>query len=303
MNIKNAIIFKLSGTTPEELCAATEAMPFSKPTAMAAASSGFVSVDASLSDPFRQVGDVVAFAIRFDDKLLPASVVSQYVDEIVNNIDEAEGRRVGRKERKEIKERVTDDLLAKAFIKTKVVRGFVDFKNSLLAFDTSSPGKAEEMLSKLMKAFSISGEGVLPNVEYWRAGDDLASSMSTWLQTGECPEGFTIDNKAMLYTPDGGGKVRISDQDVTSDNLRALLGDGRECRELAMTLNDKFSFVLTSASTIKRITLTDIANNEADERQMDMLPEALVDAHIVMNAGVINEITTALHEAVSQGGE
>lgn len=53
--------------------------------------------------------------LRAEKKLLPASVIAQVAKARAEEIEEQQGYKPGRKQMKEIKERVTDELLPRAF--------------------------------------------------------------------------------------------------------------------------------------------------------------------------------------------
>ncbi len=55
-----------------------------------------------------------------EQKLLPASIVNQFAKDRVADLEAQQGYRVGRKEKKEIKERVTEELLPRAFAHRRI---------------------------------------------------------------------------------------------------------------------------------------------------------------------------------------
>ena len=53
-------------------------------------------------------------SLRREDKVLPASVIRDFVELKVAEIEDKELRKVGRKEKLALKEQITDDLLPRA---------------------------------------------------------------------------------------------------------------------------------------------------------------------------------------------
>ncbi|MFC1749979.1 recombination-associated protein RdgC, partial [Pseudomonadota bacterium] len=86
---------------------------------------------------------------RKEEKILPASVIRDMVNEKALEIEEAQGRPVRRKERDAIKEEITHDLLPKAFTKSTLTFAYISLKDNLIVVNASSPNKAEELTSHL----------------------------------------------------------------------------------------------------------------------------------------------------------
>ena len=61
----------------------------------------------------------ILMALGVEQKILPSSVINQFAKDKVAKIEEEEGRRVGRKEMREIKESVTLELLPRAFVRQR----------------------------------------------------------------------------------------------------------------------------------------------------------------------------------------
>lgn len=90
-------------------------------------------------------------SLRVEKKLLPASVVNQATKEKCLEIEEQQGYRPGRKQTKEIKEQIIDELLPKAFSVQKDTRVWIDTKNHWLIIDAASSAKSDEVIGMLAK--------------------------------------------------------------------------------------------------------------------------------------------------------
>ncbi len=91
-------------------------------------------------------------ALGIEQKLLPASVVKQFANDKAKEIEENEGRRVGRKEMRDLREAMIIELLPRAFVRRRTTFGWIDPVNGWLAIDAASPAKAEEFLENLRKS-------------------------------------------------------------------------------------------------------------------------------------------------------
>jgi len=58
--------------------------------------------------------------------LLPASVVKQFANDRAKQIEEAEGRRVGRKEMRDLREALQVELMPRAFVQRRSTFAWID---------------------------------------------------------------------------------------------------------------------------------------------------------------------------------
>src|SRR5690606_39569948 len=98
----------------------------------------------------------------------------------------------GRKQMKEIKERVTDELLPKALTVYRDTRAWIDPVNRWLVVDTASDSKADEVIGLLVKTIDP-----LP-LENLYVAQSPAAAMTAWLAADEAPENFSIDQDTEL---------------------------------------------------------------------------------------------------------
>ena len=115
-----------------------------------------------------RAGNFVLVALGGEDKLLPGSVVNEELSARLQKITEEQGRRVGAKERKRMKDEILTDFLPRAFVKPFRMLAYADLKNGWLVVDTSSRKSAEEMLSELREAVGLRFEHDLPFAEIGR---------------------------------------------------------------------------------------------------------------------------------------
>jgi len=186
---------------------------------------------------------------RTERKLLPASVIAQFTKAKVAEIREQQGFTPGRKQTKEIKEQVIATLLPRAFSLGTQTRVWIDPKRRWLAMDTASPSKAEEVLSALGKA--LHPFPVLP----LRISISPVIAMTNWILTGQVPGKFSIDQDAeMRDASEKNSVVRYVKHDLHGEAFMLHVKDGKQCTRLALTWDDKISFVLTDNLDIKRIS-------------------------------------------------
>ncbi|MEB0136367.1 recombination-associated protein RdgC [Actimicrobium sp. CCC2.4] len=209
------------------------------------------------------VNKQLLIALGTEKKLLPASVINQVAKARATDIEEQQGFKPGRKQMKEIKEQVTDELLPRAFSINRTTWTWIDPVNGWLVIDAGTAGKADEVLKLLIK-----GIEKLP-MESLHVVQSPVAAMTEWLMA-DAPKGFTVDQDTELRAGgDSKATVRYVKQTIEPVDVQRHIADGKQCTRLAMTWNDRISFVLTESLTIKRITPLDVIKESADTGARD----------------------------------
>jgi len=237
------------------------------------------------------VNGQMLLALRVDKKLLPAAVVSQVARARAEEIEQQQGYKPGPKQMKEIKERVADELLPKAFNVYRDTRVWVDPANRWIAIDTTSSAKADEVLGVLAKRIDP-----FP-VESLHVAISPAAAMTGWLADDGAPANFTIDQDTELRASgESGAAIRYVKHTIVTDDVRRHIQGGKQATRLALTWADRVSFVLTENLDIKRVAPVDVlkengdalATNEDEKFDRDMM---LMTGEL---AKLINDLVLAL---------
>ncbi len=190
-----------------------------------------------------------------EKKLLPSSVINQVTKARALELEEEQGFAPGRKAMKDLKERVTEELLPRAFGVKRNTNVWIDPVNRWLVIDASSPSKADEVIKLLLKCCDK-----LP-LEGLRTQVSPQSAMTGWLAANEAPKGFTIDQDTELKSSaEDKATVRYVRYTLEAEDTQKHISAGKQCTKLALTWADKVSFVLTDTLQIKRIKPLDILN-------------------------------------------
>jgi recombination associated protein RdgC len=196
---------------------------------------------------------------RTEKKLLPASVVTQVTKARAADLEEQQGFKPGRKQMRELKEQVTDELLPRAFSIRRDTRVWIDTKSGWLVIDAASQAVADEVRGLLVKSIDQLPLGTV------RVTQSPVAAMTGWLVAGEGPAGFTLDQDTELRSPaEGNATVRYVGHALDAEDMRRHIEAGKQCMRLAMTWNDRVSFVLTPSLTIKRIAPLDVLKEAGD---------------------------------------
>lgn len=233
-------------------------------------------------------------ALGVEQKLLPASVINQYAQVRAAEIEEQQGFRPGRKQMREIRERVADELLPRAFTRRRTTYAWIDPVGGWFVVDAANPARVDELLETLHKSvddFSL----VLVKTRL-----SPASAMTGWLAADEAPAGFTIDRDCELRAPgEEKATVRYVRHPLESGEIRRHVEAGKQATRLALTWNDRISFVLHESLQVKRLAFLDILK-EQSEQNAETVDEQF-DADFAIMAGELSRLLPDLVDAL--GGE
>ena len=228
-------------------------------------------------------------ALKKSEKVLPAGVIREILDDKIAEIQEAEARTVGRKEKQELKEQITDDLLPRAFTRSSRTQAVCDTRSGFLLVNQASATRAENLLAKLREA--LGGlEAKLPNTK-----QSPSSLMTEWLLASTCGGGFELDDMCELKgTGDAAPTVRVSKQDLTADEVVQHVKTGKTVTQLGLVWREQIAFVLTQDFTLKRIQYLDVLQEEAESHGDDAASLAFASQILMAEA-----LSTLLQELVS----
>ena len=228
-----------------------------------------------------------------EKKLLPASVINQVAKARAAEMEEAQGFAPGKKAMKELKERVADELLPRAFSIRGNVWTWIDPVNGWLVVDAASPAKADDVIKLLLKAVDR-----MP-LESLRVQRSPVGVMTEWLQTDEAPAGFTVDMDTELRaTGESKAAVRYVRHTLEPEEVRRHIAAGKQCTRLAMTWDSKISFVLTESLAIKSVKALDVLTEKESSTRND---DERFDGDFMLMTGELSKLMTDVVEAL--GGE
>ena len=201
--------------------------------------------------------------MRREDRLLPASVIREAVEEKAEIIETQESRKVGRKERSQIKEEVTVDLLPRAFTRSQLNYAYIDINNSWIIVDATSATKAEEILGLLRESL-----GSL-RIKPLAVNQSPMSCMTDWV-VNSAPADIEISDQCELKEPvEKGGVIRIRGVLLASDEVQQHMSSGKQVSKLAFAWQERLSCVLSEDLSIKRLKFLDLVLDELADTDAD----------------------------------
>ncbi len=197
---------------------------------------------------------------RKEERVLPAAVVNEALNLRIKEIELEESRQVRRKEKQEIKEQLVQELLPRAFTRSKRYSAYLAPGQRLLVADAATASLAEELLSLLRE-----GLGSLPARPLKVLGNP-SEVMTGWLERQECHPGFSLGDECELVDPAlEGGTVRCRRQDLAAEEIQSHLQAGKKVRSLALIWEERLSGILTEELAVKRLKFLDLVKEESSK--------------------------------------
>lgn len=193
-----------------------------------------------------------------EEKVLPSAVVREELEAKVSEIEVVEGRKVGRKEKADIKEELVFSLRPKAFAKRTDIWAYIDLKAKLLVLNSTNAGMTEQLFKLLQTTL-----GSFPMVPL-QAQASPAMVMTDWLMKNEVPASLeTGDECEIEDSSEDKAKIRFKSLEPLSEDVTRHLEQGMSVKNLALRWTDKMSFVLNSDLTLKKVKFDDTLKESA----------------------------------------
>ena len=235
-----------------------------------------------------RVGDALWITMGGEDRLLPGSVVQEETGRRIAAIEDKQGRKLGGKARRTVKEDVIHELLPRAFVKPSRVNAMLDLKQGFIAVDTSSRKQAEAVVSAVRTAL-----GSFPALPL-NAEVSPRQRMTGWIAGEALPQGFALGEECELQDPvDGGAVVKCQRQDLGADEIGKHLESGKQVARLALQFDAHVGFVLGEDLVVRKLKFLDGAVDQLEDTERDSLAAEL-DARFALMSAEVSRLFTAL---------
>jgi recombination associated protein RdgC len=205
----------------------------------------------------------IMICARKEEKIIPAGVVKQLLDDKVATIEAAEAREVYRREKMRMKEEIIVDLLPRALTRISNLFAYIDVRNDLIIVDSASAAKAETLIGQLRNTL-----GRFPATPV-KIKQSLSVLMTRWMNGEPLPPDFVLGGDCELKHPDpDGGVINCKHQDLEAGEVRNHIKNGKYAVKLALQWKERLSLVLHEDLSIKRLRFEDVikdAENDADD--------------------------------------
>lgn len=203
--------------------------------------------------------------IGIQKKSVPGSVIRKQVAKLAAEVEKAQGRKPGKKEKREMAEEVLLQMLPHAFPKDAHILVWFDRTTRLLTLGAGSIAQADECITFLIK--HVDGLVVRP----LQTQTSPAAQMSAWLLDGEASGQLLLGKSCEMTSCDEEKAcVKYSRHSLKLDQIREHLEMGKMPSKLDLLFDDRVAFTMTSDLQLKKIKLTKTAldkdrhNNDDD---------------------------------------
>jgi len=242
------------------------------------------------------VGMHQMIALGVEQKLLPASVIRQVAADYAVEIAKEQGYPVGRKQMRDIKLRVTEELRARALVKRRVTHAWLDLENGWFVVDAAGAARAEEVVETLRD--TLGSFAVVPA----DAARSPRASMAAWIGLGSVGHQMHIDDDLELQAADGSrATIRYTRHAFDNAQVRQHFSAGFVATRLGLTWNGRISFVLTDKLQVKRVQFLEMEEG-ADETQ-DADPMEQFDIDFAVMSGELSKLLADLIDSLGGEGE
>ncbi|MDO9142573.1 MAG: recombination-associated protein RdgC [Methylobacter sp.] len=224
-----------------------------------------------------------------EERVLPASVVNEMMQEKIAETEEQQGRKLSKKERTEIKDELIFELLPRAFTFSNKTYAYIDPKGGWLIIDSASAKKAEDLLSNLRKTL-----GSLPAVPL-NTIEKPVKVMTEWLVNNKAPDDITIEDECELRAPEEeGGIIRCKRHDLSLPEIKNHLDIGKEVIKLAVNWADRLSFIIDENLAVKRLKFLDLIQDQVADTDSDSEAERFDVDFSIMSLELANFVPRLL---------
>lgn len=226
---------------------------------------------------------------RREEKIIPAEVIHKELAEKISELESEQGRILKKTEKDSLKDEVLHTLLPRAFTRSADTWLWIDTTSNLIAVDTGSTKKAEDVLALLRKTL-----GSLPVVPMTME-NPIELTLTEWVKNGQAPHGFELGDAAVLQAVlADGGKLTCKKQDLGSDEITTHLDAGKLVIRLNLGWKDwRIDFTLTDDFGLNSIKFCDVLldqNNDIDHEDA----AARFDADVMLMTGELAKLIADL---------
>ena len=257
-------------------------------------SQGFVSpFGRGESELAYQTGDAMLLTLGGELRVIPGPAVTNAVADELDRIRKEEGRVAGARERKRIKEAVLTELLPRVIPRPWRLQAYLDFSSGWCVIDTSSRKAAENFVSAVREAL-----GSFPAVPA-NAESSPRALLTSWIAGEPMPDGFVLGDECELRDPvDAGAIIKCRRQELEADEIREHLKTGKQAFKVAVTFNDRLSFVIGEDLVIRKLKFLEAAMESLEQGERDS-QRAEIEAVFALMSGELRVLLARLGDVLA----
>lgn len=231
------------------------------------------------------------------ERLLPAGVIKEELEKRAADREKDEGRPLRRMERQALKEQIYEEFLPRAFVRTSRLDVWWDLDRHLIAVNTASRKRAEDVLDLLR--VTLGSLKVTPLA----TKATPARAMTEWLTNPESrPAWLALGDQVELKAVSGDQSVlRGRLVDLDGEEIQTALDTGRQVTKLAFTVDERVSLVMNDELSLRSMRFADALLDEASQADDGDDPVLRLETDFALMSQALRDAVELLIEAL--GGE
>lgn len=236
-------------------------------------------------------GHCLWLCAKRSQRILPATVIKQQVEDKIRDIESKEMRELSKRERFELKEDTYNQLLGQAFVKQSHLYAMIDTKANLCFINTSQARLADMWSELLHKTFGNLGF-IIPKTQ-----TKPTDAMTQWVHEGQGP--FGIERHCELQQMiENGSKIRFSNIELNDAPIEELLQSQHVVTKMGLKWQDKIVFTLNQDHTISQMKSLESLQAERDEAESAESAQAQLAADFAIESDTLTSLTEAVIESL-----
>lgn len=246
-----------------------------------------------------QSGKNLLLCARREEKIIPAQVIKDMLEDKVEQLETEHGRSATKKEKEQFKEDIMFELMPRAFSRITDTHGYLNPDHNIIVINSSSRSKAEDFLALLRKSL-----GTLPvtSLSPERQPDEV---MTDWINENSTLEDFALSDKFTLGQEaqlnslgDDSAVIRVKNMALDINEVKVHLDADMFVTKIGLEYDGCMSFVLNDDLSIKRLKFFDVLAEQNDDIDSDDILSRL-DADFALMAGELNRMIGDIHSEFS----
>lgn len=267
---KNIRLYKLAGALPpnRELAEKLAEHPLMSCAGMSLESWGIVRADYLPS-----MANYLLITVGSEHKTIPASAVRKLADEKAVALEDFQGYKPGKHQRRALKEAAITELLPRAIAKERHTRIWIQRETGIIYVDASTASRAESCLEYLRRTLDSFPVAMLET-------ENSAQSFMTMGLANNCDFGGFFDVGSQAHLSSSGAEaatVRYTNHALGDSEIAAHIKSGKTVKRVGLIYGEIIAFVLAEPLCIMGVKRLDIDRqpereyeNEADEFEADV---------------------------------
>lgn len=249
------------------------------------------------NNPFITVGSNHLITCEKQEKLLPNQVIEKELKARIDQIEKDQGYKVGKKQKRDLKEQIIEALYVKAFTVSKFVNVWINAEHDLLCIETTSTNVSDDVIAHLIRDLEWRGHLLVTDDQPQEFMRKLIMSDEKY-GVGDDGSYFDLGKSCILQSHDG-KKITYKNMFLTDSLVTDGIATGKLPTKMDVVFvggEQKCVFTIDDRLVISKITLQDITAEDGEhETENDRF-----DAEFTISAGqfiaLINELIAVLGE-------